>query len=116
MADQTDKLLAQLERISARLESIPPDDVDSLVAAMDERSAVIVELGALLKQARPEALPECVLERLGRQLAVSETLARRLLLLQAATRAELGRLLAEGFLTRSLARGAVSSPNIDWRG
>jgi len=98
------------------LEAIPPDDLGSLSAAMDERSAAIVELGALLKEARPEALPEDVLERLRRQLALSEALARKLLLLQAAARAELGRLLEEGFLTRSLSPGAVSSGNIDWQG
>lgn len=116
MPDRANELLARLEQITARAQAIPLDDVESLSAAMEERSAAILELSALLAQTHPEALPEGALERLRRQRTASEALSHKLLLCRAAARAELARVLEAGHVARSLAPGPASSCDVDWQG
>lgn len=116
LAEQAGRLLAQLERVTARLERLPADEVEALTAAMNERSEAILGLRELVAQIPPEAVPPALLEALRNQLAATGIISRKLLVLRAAARAELARLLEAGFMTRSLAGRSGRAPHIDCRG
>lgn len=109
-------LLTKLEQATRRLEAMPPDEIESMAAAMNERSAAILELRELVAEIASAAAPPDLLEGLRRQLAANGIIGRKLLVARAATRAELMRLLEAGFLVRSLARRSGRAPHIDCRG
>lgn len=110
-------LLAELEKVTARLEGMPPEEIEALATAMNERSALILELRELVDQLPPAAPPTPdFLEGLRSQLAATGAIGRKLLLARAAARAELMRLLEAGFLARSLARRSGRTPHIDCQG
>jgi hypothetical protein len=110
------RLVAQLEQATARLEGLSPDDLEGIAAAIRERSEAILALRELVAQIPPAAVSSDLLERLRNQRAASGSIARKLLVLRAAARAELMRVLEAGFLTRSLARRGGRAPHIDCRG
>lgn len=114
--ERAGRLLAQLERATARVGALSPDDFEGIAAAMNERSAAILELRELVTGIPPAAVPLDLIEGLRRQLAANGIIGRKLLLARAATRAELMRLLEAGFLARSLARRSGRAPHIDCQG
>ncbi len=109
-------LLAQLEQVTARLGALSPDDFEGIAAAMNERSALLLELRELVAQMPRAAVPGDLLARLRSQLASSGVIGRKLLVARAAARAELMRLLEAGFLARSLGRRGGRAPHIDCQG
>lgn len=114
--ERAGRLLAQLEQATARVGALSPDDFEGIAAAMNERSAAILELRELVAEIPPATVPSGLLEGLRSQLAAAGVIGRKLLLGRAATRAELMRLLEAGFLARSLARRSGRTPHIDCRG
>lgn len=114
--ERADRLLAQLEQVTARLGALSPDDFEGIAAAMNERSAAILELHELVAEIPPAAVPSDLIEGLRRQLVANGIIGRKLLVARAAKRAELMRLLEAGFLARSLARRSGRAPQIDCQG
>jgi hypothetical protein len=96
--------VSRIERATARLHAIPPDDGAALIEVMSERSRAIARLGELIKQSS-EPIPEPLLERLEAQLAATPAIANKFRLLRAAAQIELARITEAVFLARSLGRG-----------
>ncbi len=101
MPDGWEEAVFRIERATARLPAIPPDDATALLEAMRERSRAIAGLGELAAQAAGP-IPKPFLERLEAQLAVAPAIAHKIRLLRAGAQAELARIIEAVYLARSL--------------
>jgi phytoene dehydrogenase-like protein len=109
------EVVSRIERATARLEALPPDDTAAWMEALNERSRAIARLRELVADP-PEPLRPALLERLEVQLAAAPALVNKLLLLRAAAQAELARITEAVYLARSLRGRSEQRPLVDFLG
>lgn len=106
------ELIAELERITARMDGADPADGDALATLLERRAAVVHHLtssGEVLDAAAAQALEHA--------REAGDRLMNRLKVLRASRRDEMGRLYHSGCLLRALRAEIRSDPQrVDCRG
>jgi hypothetical protein len=103
-----EEVVSNLERATARLTGLPPDDILAVAQAMNDRSIAVARLREFAAQP-PEPISPHLLDRLKEDCKSGEAIATNLLLLRAAARAEFSRFAEASFVLRSLDNGSAAA-------
>ena len=105
------KLIAELDRVTAKTNQADPADQPALALLVERRAEVVAQLTASC-----EPLDEHARSAMERARTAGDQLMERLRVLRASRRDELGRLHYSGCLLRALSAEIRPAPHIDYRG